>query len=317
MIATSLAACGGASTVEPKPATTAPPLATADDAAARARAEQAQHDANITAHRKLESEQQDALAATCTTPATPQPRCLPSCYTTEPADPRAGKHLAGPIAIEHLVCEQAGTYVLADELDPKLTAAAVHGRFPKPHKAGTWQATIETALAPAPKSEMIVTGTWRSITHPLTKQKLRCVVVANYRPAMKKPLDACASDGSIGCEAIGDAAAHGINVVHYRLLEARRLQTAGKLEDCQRAALETIAVARGMPRWRQYAKLNVDQFAERAKYRTRFDGLLDEDTLFETAISLGEEAKQVYISCGGTPDAPTAVADEQSFHMCW
>lgn len=283
-----------------------------DGRAARIAQERAHREEVTTAHRKLESEQQDALGATCEDKTQGHERCLPSCYTTEPTDPRAGKKASGAVAIEHLVCEQpdrSDAYLFADELDAKLALKPVRGRMPKPKKPSS---PIEQAIAP-----MVVTGTWRTIEHPLMKRKLRCVTVTQYVHRLAKPLDACAGDGSIGCEAIGDAAARGINVVHYRLLEARRLQEAGKLADCQQAAHEAVAVARGMPRWRQYAKLNVDQWIERTKYRTRFDGLLDEDALFEQAIALGAEAEQVLVACGGVANAPTSVADEQSFHMCW
>jgi hypothetical protein len=342
------AACGSS---QPATTTSASSASTLDPAAReqadreqRERAER-EHKAQLTAeHRKLESEQQDALAATCDlVKRADQPgRCLPSCYTFEPADPRAGTKLTGPVAIDHLVCQRPGAddaYLIADELDAKLAARAVRGRFPKPHTQGSWQeavaTTLMTALAPPPPAPtkkgrgksaaarpaanadvVIVTGTWRAMAHPATKEKLRCVTVARYTKALRKPLDACAGDGSLGCEAIGDAAAHGINVVRYRLSEARRLQAAGKREDCQQAALEAVAVARGMPRWRQYAKLNVDQWADRIAYKTRFDGLLDEDTLFATVTTLGQEAESVFTSCGGAPGAPTTVAQEQSFHTC-
>lgn len=280
-----------------------------DDRPARIEQERAHREEVTTAHRKLESEQQDALGATCEDKSKGQPRCLPSCYTTEPADPRAGKKMPGPIAVEHLVCEDSDKYLFADELEPKLAIKPVRGRMRKAKKPSS---PLEQAIAP-----MVVTGAWRSIEHPLLKRKLRCVTVTQYMHRLAKPLDACAGDGSTGCEAIGDAAARGINVVHYRLVEARRLQSAGKLAECQQAAHEAVAVARGMPRWRQYAKLNVDQWTERAIYRTRFDGQLDEDALFERAISLGSEAEQVFVACGGATSAPTSVEDEQSFHMCW
>ncbi len=298
--------------------------------------ERAKREEITAAHRKLESEQQDALAATCppAKAAEKPPRCLPSCYALEPADPRAGQKLTGPVAIEHLVCQGTGAedaYVLADELaGAKLTAKPARGRFPKPHKKGTWQESIETTLAaallPAPPAKktkkpaatgdvIVVTGAWKPMTHPATKEKLRCVTVAHYAKSVKKPLDACGGDGSIGCEAIGDAAVHGINVVHYRLVEARRLHAAGKNDECQQAALEAIAVARGMPRWRQYAKLNVDQWIDRRAYKTRFDGLLDEDTLFATVTTLGQQAESVFGDCGGA--SPTTTVDqEQSFHTC-
>lgn len=293
-----VAACGSTTTASTPP----PPAKSVTTTAPTAEQEIARRAELSTAHRKLQSEQQDALAAKCEDRSKPaEPRCLPSCYATESPDPRAGKKLAGTVAIEHLVCERNGTYVF--EQNPSLGIKPVRGRPQKPHKKGSWQAEVEAALG----ANMIVTGTWNA---------KRCLPVAQYM-TLKKPLDACASDGSIGCEAIGDAAARGINVVHYRLVEARRLQAAGKSDDCQQAALEAVAVARGMPRWRQYAKLNVDDWTPRTKYRTRFDGLLDEDTLFTTVISLGQEAEQVFVACGGAAGAPTTVTQEQSFHMCW
>ena len=134
---------------------------------------------------------------------------------------------------------------------------------------------------------------------------------------MRRALDACGGRGAVACEAGGNHAAHGIDVVHFRLAEARQLQVKGNDARCQQTALEAIAVARGLPRWRQYVALNVDQWKSSPRYRTRFDGILDEDTLFTTAIALGTEAAAVHDACGGAPNPTPTVAQEQSFHTCW
>ncbi|HUJ58916.1 MAG TPA: hypothetical protein VLX92_10500 [Kofleriaceae bacterium] len=317
-----LAACGSS----PPPAPPAPPApppgpSAAELAAQRAAAEQAQHDAAVAAHRKLEEQQQDALAATCSEPPhADHARCLPSCYPTEPADPRAGKKLSGQIQIEHLVCQAGDTFLLADELAAgKLHARGVRGH-PAPHRKGSWQAEIEAWLAgahPARGDAFVVAGSWRELVHPLTHEKLRCVAASHYVRAMRGALERCGVRGDVACEAAGDPAARAINVVHYRLAEARALAAAGKNDDCQQAALEAIAVARGLPRWRQYAKLNVGTWTAHAAYRTRFDGTLDEDALFAAAASQGSEAEQVYARCGGAAGAPTTPEQEQSFHTCW
>ncbi|HEY1557417.1 MAG TPA: hypothetical protein VGF94_21425 [Kofleriaceae bacterium] len=296
--------------------------------AQRARDDQAKHDQIVAAHRALEDEQQTALAATCDDPAprSEHERCLPSCYTTEPADARAGKKLAGSMELEHLVCKQRddGPLVLADEIQRgKLRVRSVRGRFPAAHKTTSWQGEIEVALADAPhaktaKSDVfVVTSGWRELIHPVTRERLRCVTVSHYVRGARGVLDACGAGHDVACEASGNAAVRGINVVHYRLAEARELKAAGKLDECRRAALEAIAVARGMPRWRQYAKLNVAHWIDHAAYRTRFDGILDEDALFAAAASLGSDAEAVYTSCGGPGDAATKPEDEQSFHTCW
>jgi hypothetical protein len=244
---------------------------------------------------------------------------------TEGADARAGKKVAGPVEIKHVVCEKpgaSGSYVFADEVDAKLGLRAVRGRFPAVHKKARGRrrsrALVEENRPKLPRGDVIVvTGNWRELAHPVTKEKLRCVAVSHYARALRRPLDKCGSDGSLACEASGNGAARGINVVHYRLVEARQLQADGKTAECQQAALEAVAVARGLPRWRQYMKLNVATWTDYAGYRTRFDGILDEDTLFATAATLGTEAEAVYTACGGPAGAATTVAQEQSFHTCW
>lgn len=315
------------------PSTTAPPLpqpAGPSDPEKAARAEEARRAELAAAHRELEDEQATALAATCTkAPADARTkRCLPSCYDGEPADPRAAKKVGRTVEIAHVVCTRAaqsnaGPFVILDELGgPKLAVRPARKRFPKQSKKGSWQHGVEADVMTALKPEMSpgdvvrVTGTWKTRTHPLTKEKLRCVGVSHYVKSLKRPLDACGSQGTTACEAAGDAATHGINVVRYRLVEAKRLQAAGDTAGCQQASLEAVAVARGMPRWRQYASLNTDRWKSWPRYRTRFDGTLDEDSLFALAIALGSDAQDVHAACGGT-DAKTTVADEQSFHTCW
>ena len=317
VVAIFVAGCGSSS---PPPATTAPPATTqvtprqappVDDDAERERVRRAELSA---AHHKLEVEQQEALAATCTEePKTPHERCLPSCYPTEAADPRAGKKQRGAVEVQHLICERSeGAYMIADELDAKLAVRPAR-RFPKAHKKGSWQAEIVKSLAM--RDLLVITGTWREREHPLTKERFRCVSAARFSKRLPKGLDTCGGTGK--CEAAGSAVARAINVVHFRLAEARRLQSAGKQAECQTAALEAVGVARGLPRWRQYMKLNVAKWTDGASYRTRFDGTLDEETLFTTTARLGTDAESVYVACGGAAGAPTTVDHEQSFHACW
>jgi len=281
------------------------------------------------AHRELLDEQQTALAATCdkTAAQTPAERCEPSCYRAEAPDPRAGAKF-GRADIVHLVCrpatsDESGPLVFADEVGgAKIVVRAARGRAPKPHKKGTWEAELATAVAAALQPEVArgevirVTSAWKTMSHPLTKERLRCVTVS-HRTVMRRALDACGGRGGVACEAGGNAAAHGINVVHYRLAEARQLQAAGKVAECQRASLEAIAVARGMPRWRQYATLNVNQWKAYPRYRTRFDGLLDEEALFAAVTALGSEAQTLHAACGGADNPKTTATQEQSFHTCW
>ena len=295
----------------------APPPRAAPMVVHKAPSDEDKHEEIVASHRKIESEQQDALALACADDAPHDKRCKPSCYEPAPADPRAGKKLSGAVEIQGLACKLGDGFIVVDALDPKLIARRARGRFPKPHKTG-WQAPIEQApLLPklAHGDALVVTGTkLRELTDPVTHETRTCVAVSHFTH-VKKPLDKCGGD-NYGCEATGNNAAHGIDVVHFRLAEARALQTANKPEACQAAALEAIAVSRGLPRWRQYAKLNTRAWHDVAAYRTRFDGILDEDSLFATAASLGSDAEAVYLACGGA-SAKTVAEDEQSFHGCW
>ena len=302
-----LCACGGSTPPQPPPP---PPVHAAPTGPSAAERERAHHDEVVATHRKIEEEQQDALGLSCSEPPPhdKHARCLPSCYPTELADPRATTKLHGLTAIEHVVCQRDGAYLLADETG-KLAARPAR-RAPPPPKKGSWQAEVATWLEPKHARPVAVTGTWRDAVMPLTGEHLQCVSVFEYGRAVEP----CGI--GVGCEATGNAAARGINVVHYRLAEARKLQAAGKMAECQQAALEAVAVARGMPRWRQYAKLNVDQWQNVSAYRTRFDGTLDEDALFDAVASLGRDAEGVFAACGGAA-ATTTPAQEQSFHDCW
>jgi hypothetical protein len=313
-----LVACGGSQPPAPSVAMAPSPDAAID----RGSAEQA-HKAELAAtHRAHLDEQATALAATCDKAAPVTPRCEPSCYAPEPADVRAGKKSPRPVEIVHVVCSRgdAGPYVIVDEL-AGAEVRAPRGRMPKPGKQGSWQADVEAAAVAALQPELArgdavrVTGTWKSIAHPVTHERLRCTPVSHFARSLRAT-DACGGHGKIACEAAHDHAAHGINVVHARLREAQQLQSQGKSAECQQAALEALAVARGMPRWRQYMALNTTQWKPAPRFRTRFDGVLDEDTLFATAIALGTEAEGVYAACGGA-SPQTTVQQEQSFHGCW
>jgi hypothetical protein len=315
----------GCSSAHPT-ATTPPPRVETLPRTDEAVRETAQKSELAAAHRVLEDEQAVALAATCE-PAAAQiakPRCEPSCYRSEPADPRAGKK-HGRAEIVHLVCRSDAeneALVFADEIGGSAIAIRPgRGRVPKAANKATWQAEVESAvivaLQPERRDAIRVTSTWKAVTHPLTKERLRCVTVSHHVMSMRRKIDACGARGGVACEANGNAAAHGINVVHYRLAEARQLLADNKTTECQQAALEAIAVARGLPRWRQYVAIQMNQWKAFPRYRTRFDGILDEDTLFATAATLGVAAQEVYVQCGGAANPPTSAAQEQSFHTCW
>ncbi len=283
-------------------------------------------------HQKLELAQQDAMSATCSDSTKwAAQHCSPTCYPAEPKDPRAGTKLAGRVELQHHACQRAALgddapWMLVEELDDKpLVARAHRGRAPKPHKKGSWQADVAAALAKTrtgkpPRGEVVtVLGAARSVTHPVTKEALRCVTIAQYTTVPRGELDDCgvAEAGTpVTCEAAGSAAARGVNLARFRLAEAARLRDAVKDEPCRTAALDALATARGLPRWRQWAKLNTGVWKEGMAYKTRFDGILDEDGLFALAPVLEQEALQMLAACNMVGTPPTKPEAEHAFHSC-
>jgi hypothetical protein len=250
------------------------------------------------AHRELEDEQSTALAQTCDKPAPPRDKPKP---------------LRGAFAIAHVVCGAAdeGPFEIHDELGAP-AARPFRGRVPKAARKGSWQAAVETAAAAALGPEVgrgeavRVSGRWKTV------KGQRCVTVVHHA-RLTVALDACGSRGHIACESSGNAAAHGLELVRKGLDEARRLQG----EACQQASLQAIAVSRGMPRWRQYMQLNTAKWKGAPRYRTRKDGILDEDALFARAAQLGAEALALHADCGGAANPKTTAAQEQVFHTCF
>jgi len=290
----------------------------------RERQERLERQEIIAKHRKLEVEQQDALGATCKDPAAwAKQHCSPTCYPPEPKDPRAGTKIAGNLEIQHRVCQREDEqFVVIDEIDPKLETRPFKKRFPKPHKKGTWQAELATWFAEqqvgklSKRDAIAIVGDWKPSEHPLTKEPLKCVQLVHYTASPRGKLDDCGMRGKSACEATNNAAARGINLIHYRLAQAKQLKSAGNLNGCMEAALDAVATARGMPRWRQYAKLNVGKWTEGLAYKTRFDGTLDEDSLFAAATTLGSLSEIAYLDCSGTTSVHTTPEQEHAFHSC-
>lgn len=326
-------ACGSKTTptATTTSALTEPTTTQADrDREQQARAEQAKHDEIVASHREAELEQQNAFAGSCAEPKpwTKHERCLPSCYPTELPTARADVQLIGATEVDHVVCKRSGEvpYAIVDELEPTLRVQPTKRRFPREPAKASWQGALATwfhEAAKLPRGDVVVVkGSWKSRKHPVSREVLSCVTVTHFAKSLRGKLGDCgavagANAAGATCEAAGNGAARAINVVHYRLVEAKRLQASGKREPCQQAALEAIAVARGLPRWRQYKKLNVDEWNDKLVYKTRFDGVIDEDALFAIVTGLGSEAEAVYAGCGGAAPATTNVDQEQSFHMCW
>ncbi|MBL9014786.1 MAG: hypothetical protein JNL83_11450 [Myxococcales bacterium] len=298
LLALALAACASSA---PPPATgpgDSPEAAKGPTEAERIAAQAARKGELSAAHRELEDEQSTALAQTCDRPAPPRDKPKP---------------LRGMFAIAHLVCgaSDEGPFEIHDELGAP-APRAFRGRVPKAARTGSWQAAVEVAAATALGPEVArgetvrVSGGWKTLSGR------RCVTVIHHA-RLTAALDVCGSRGQIACEANGNAVAHGLELVRAGLDQAKKLSGAA----CQEATLAAIATSRGMPRWRQYMQLNTTKWKGTPRYRTKRDGILDEDALFARAAQLGAEALALHADCGGAANPKTTAVQEQAFHTCF
>jgi hypothetical protein len=106
------------------------------------------------------------------------------------------------------------------------------------------------------------------------------------------------------CEPLGSKTARAINIVHFRVEEAKTAQSAGKKVVCQDAARAAVATASGLNKFRDQQKAQ-HNWGTKYPYKTRYDGTLDEQALFAKVDEYKKAAEGLFKSCGGTRLAAT------------
>jgi hypothetical protein len=260
-------------------------------------------------------------------------RCLPSCYHTEqPYNgdvSKAQKTYQGCVHSFEYLCQpqlvghwgDSGIYAAWNfglVTDPEPMPAC---KFPTAPSPGKWKKQLAFVLQQDPPKDGDVTfipadASWQDSMRALDGSIFRCAVVDKYVRDVTLQRNRCsAASDKVVCEASGSRSARAINVAHFRLDEAKQLQSAGNTAGCQQAAKEALAVARGVTDWRRWTKKQGD-WEDLLVYRTRYDGPLTEDALFAKIDDYTKQALAEYHACGGK-DATTKMQDEQSFHDCW
>jgi hypothetical protein len=115
---------------------------------------------------------------------------------------------------------------------------------------------------------------------------------------MKRPPKLGEPFAKFACEPGGSNVVVGVNLIHFRIEAAKTAQASDKAR-CQREARSAVAIARGVVRFRNEAK-TAKTWAIGLTYRTRYDGDLDEQKLFELAAANGDAADKLFKACGGT-----------------
>ena len=247
----------------------------------------------------------------------PSPICTASgsCYEPEAESPDSGKEVKACTHYTKGFCETA---TVAGWGEPVLNEGAtfqevVPGcRFPKA-KTGKWasmstRAVKQMELHKGDVAFIPADSDWYDADSS-DGSKLRCIDLHWYSKDDTVKMTRCGHpDEKVVCEVSGSKSVRAINVIHFRINEATKLEATDK-EGCQAAALQAIAFSRGLPKFKKQLG---DDWAGGLTYKTRYDGVLSEKALFARVKKLGDEATKLYKKCGGKKPA-TSDDDELAF----
>ncbi|HUI49100.1 MAG TPA: hypothetical protein VL119_10410 [Acidimicrobiia bacterium] len=124
-----------------------------------------------------------------------------------------------------------------------------------------------------------------------------------YPALAPDPVGHCHSTQAVACEEGGSTSAYAINMIHFRIDEARTAEHDGHAGVCARAALVAMALATGLPTFREVRRKE-GKWVEHVVYKTRWDDELSEADLFAKAERSRSMARELYRSCGGARPVP-------------
>jgi hypothetical protein len=162
------------------------------------------------------------------------------------------------------------------------------------------------------KSKSSINPPAKANDQALTAYAPQNVIGSSMQPCgnMKAPPKPGEGFAKFACEPGGSNVVVGVNLIHFRIETATAAQANDKAK-CQREAQSAVAISRGVARFRDEAK-TAKSWATGLTYRTRYDGDLDEQKLFELVTKNGDAAAKLFTACGGTKLAITR-DDEMQF----
>lgn len=117
------------------------------------------------------------------------------------------------------------------------------------------------------------------------------------KPASKDGPPCGKADDNLVCEASGSNTALALNIIHFRLDEARKAQKAGKKDVCRDASQVAAATSQGVTKYRTAQKVK-KEWSDGLVYQTRA-GTLPEAKAFEFVDKSLKEATKLFKACGG------------------
>jgi hypothetical protein len=235
-------------------------------------------------------------------------QCKPSCYQAEA--PQASTE--GPAKIcgyqEYTLTSHAlgrGRWSPArSEGTPLPNVVPVPDcKFPTQPK-GPWSSVVVQARSSFPgmkKGDTLVvpSGSKWDLDRDDRLILFRTVTVRLYANDWElRPNECGTTDDKITCEARHSVTAANFNEAHFFLDQARAKSTANDASMCRAAAWHSLAIIRGLPRFRTQ-KTEAGTWKTGLKYKTRFDGLLTEDEVFTKLAAWEKDGVALFKKCGG------------------
>jgi len=229
--------------------------------------------------------------------------CRPSCYQNEPAVPWDASSIKRVCGYKdwNFQQTQVGRSWTALEsrgipaVEPTVTSCKLPG------DAGGVAKSARAAFQPFKDDlkdlRFVVQGGWHAGERDANLHPVRWITVRVFASNWGEKPNECGAHGDVACEASGSKSARAINYVHYRLDEAKQLQSTDE-KGCRTSSFFAVATARGLVKFRD-ARMKKKQWATGVKYKTRFDGELDEKTLFAKVATMEKEALALHKACGG------------------
>jgi hypothetical protein len=139
--------------------------------------------------------------------------------------------------------------------------------------------------------------------HQQTITKKEVCTPTCYPALAPDPVGHCHSAEQVACEEGGSKAAYAINMIHFRIDEAKTAKNDGRADACAQAALVAMALATGLPKFREVRRKE-GKWVKNIVYKTRWDDELSEAELFAKAERSKSMARKLYKGCGGTLPVP-------------
>ena len=240
--------------------------------------------------------------------------CSPSCYKREPAVPwgdQPFKRVCGYKDWNFQQTKIGGRWSAIESrgipaVDPTVTACKA------PKDGGGIAKQARAAFAPL-KGDLenlrfTPQGGWHderdANLNPVRWQTVR-IYASNWE---QKPNECGTNSSRTACEASGSKTAASINVIRYRLDEAKKLADSDP-EGCKTASFYAVAVSRGLRKFRDHA-IAKKRWTTGVQYKTRYDGELDEKALFGKVDDYEKAALAVHKQCGGASPLVTEIPND-------